>query len=214
MPGVAPEWRLSQERRTTLPSSRRAIDWPLSTKDWYTTLKCFTLLDSLQQIKKVEDLYGSRRFSQRRCDIRSLECRSAASARFIVGLLRPDFGMVFLVTEHGIWPSSENNYLFNLLRETSGVMAGLADLPGHVFDQSEVELLTCYLQIAMISGWGGVLWSKFDSSFVFISHDSWIVVGSAMKADELDGKLVKFGLTPEIFTGSLETLVSMSGRLN
>ena len=177
-------------------------------------MKCLGITDGLEQIRALERLHSSQRLCQRRFNIRSFECRSAASARFLVKLIRPDSGFLLLLTEYGIWPSSENPHLFNLLRQHSGISAGLIDLPGHMFVSSEIDLLVCYIQIILISGWVGILQSKSDASFIYISHDSWAVLGSTGSNDDVDAKLTGFDLNPELFTGSIQDLIQSDLKLH
>ena len=177
-------------------------------------MKCLNTSDGLKEVRALERLHCSKRLCQRRFDIESFECRSAASARFLVRLIQPDSGFLLLITEYGIWPSSENRYLFNLLRQHSGVSACLVDLPGHLFLSSEINLVVCYIQVIFISGWGGILQSRSDASFIYISHDSWSVLGSTDPSDDVDAKLAGFRLNPEVFTGSIQDLIQSDSKLH
>jgi hypothetical protein len=78
------------------------------------------------------------------------------------------------VTEWGIWPSSENWQLYYRLRQTYGDLQLLQDAPGHLFLEYESEDLSTFLQLAMLSGWGGYVLTEANHVNVFFSHDEYI----------------------------------------
>lgn len=78
------------------------------------------------------------------------------------------------VTEWGIWPSSENCQLYYKLRRTYGDPQLLQDAPGHLFLEYESEDLSTFLQIAMLSGWGGYILTDANYVNAFFSHDEYI----------------------------------------
>jgi hypothetical protein len=78
------------------------------------------------------------------------------------------------MTEWGIWPSSENWQLYYKLRQTYGDFRLLQDAPGHLFLEYESEDLSSFLQLAMLSGWGGYIMTQANYVNVFFSHDEYM----------------------------------------
>lgn len=73
------------------------------------------------------------------------------------------------IDEWGIW--NENLHLYYRFRQFYGDHRLLADAPGHLFQNYEVEDLASFLQIAMFNGWGGFILNAADYVNVFFSHD-------------------------------------------
>jgi hypothetical protein len=78
------------------------------------------------------------------------------------------------VTEWGLWPSSENWHLYYKLRQTYGDTRLLHEAPGHLFLEHEAEDLASFLQVAMLSGWGGYVLTEANYVNAFFSHDEYI----------------------------------------
>lgn len=81
---------------------------------------------------------------------------------------------LLLVTEWGVWGSSENWHLYYKLRQTHGDQRLLHEAPGHLFLEYEAEDLTSFLQIAMLNGWGGYILTHANYVNAFFSHDEYI----------------------------------------
>jgi hypothetical protein len=81
---------------------------------------------------------------------------------------------LLLITEWGIWPSSENWHLYYKLRHSYGDSRLLQDAPGHLFLEHEVEDLASFLQVSMLNGWGGYVLTEMDYVNAFFSHDEYI----------------------------------------
>jgi hypothetical protein len=81
---------------------------------------------------------------------------------------------LLLITEWGIWPSSENWHLYYKLRQSYGDQRFLHEAPGHLFLNYETEDLATFLQIAMSNGWGGYVLTAQNYVNLFFSHDEWI----------------------------------------
>ena len=81
---------------------------------------------------------------------------------------------LLFVTEWGIWPSTENWHLYYKLRQTYGDNRLLADAPGHLFLEYEVEDLASFLQLSMLNGWGGYVLTEANYVNAFFSHDEYI----------------------------------------
>jgi hypothetical protein len=78
------------------------------------------------------------------------------------------------ITEWGIWPSSENWHLYYKLRQSYGDFQLLHDAPGHLFLGYESEDLGTFLQLAMLSGWGGFLLTDANHVNASFSHDGYL----------------------------------------
>lgn len=64
------------------------------------------------------------------------------------------FAECFLwITQEGVWPNSEDSYLFYRLRESYGERRLLQQAPGHFFLKHERDDLVSYVSLALLSGW-------------------------------------------------------------
>jgi hypothetical protein len=82
--------------------------------------------------------------------------------------------VLLLITEWGIWGSSENWHLYYKLRQAYGDQRLLHEAPGHLFLEHEGEDLTSFLQISMLNGWGGYILTGANYVNAFFSHDEYI----------------------------------------
>lgn len=80
------------------------------------------------------------------------------------------------LTEYGIWPSSEDWYLYYTLRRFSGDYRQIQDAPCHIFLSHEGAELFSFLSLALRSGWGGILFGNADDVSIAFSHDDWLRV--------------------------------------
>jgi hypothetical protein len=100
--------------------------------------------------------------------------RLAFFAKWIADHLPYKQPVLVLITEWGIWPSSENWHLYYLLRTSHGEHRLLDEAPGHLFLEYEAADLTSFLQLAMMNGWGGYLLTEANYVNAFFSHDEHI----------------------------------------
>lgn len=121
------------------------------------------------------------------------QARSAWAARFLASLLGPG-PVLWWVTEWGVWPSSENAHLFAALRLAGGETRPLDEVPGHLFGASETGALVSYLQVALLSGWGGVALGLDGGSRLILSHDEWAMLRVADGAASPREELARHGL--------------------
>lgn len=105
--------------------------------------------------------------------------RSYVLAQRIASWLGSPSWCLFLVTEYGIWPSSENLHLYYRIRQSYRDNRHLHEAPGHYFLRHEVVDLVTFVDLALQFGWGGHLFSSVDDKRIFLSHDGWLRVGSA-----------------------------------
>jgi hypothetical protein len=78
------------------------------------------------------------------------------------------------ITEHGIWPGSENWQLYYRLRQSYHDERLLQEAPGHLFLTHETEDLASFLQLSLLNGWGGYVLTDADYANLFFSHDEFI----------------------------------------
>jgi hypothetical protein len=81
---------------------------------------------------------------------------------------------LLLLSEWGIWGSSENWHLYYKLRQSYGDQRLLHEAPGHLFLEYEAEDLASFLQVAMLNGWGGHILTGANYVNAFFSHDEYI----------------------------------------
>lgn len=78
---------------------------------------------------------------------------------------------IVLITETGIWPSSEDWYLYYLLRRSQGDWRSIDEAPGHIFMAHEQAEFLTWLRLFFRSGWGGVLAGNSDTTSYAFNHD-------------------------------------------
>lgn len=78
------------------------------------------------------------------------------------------------INEWGIWPSTENLHLYSTLRHAQYDYRLLHEAPGHLFLKHEKSLITSFLQIAMLNGWGGYILNQHGYVDALFSHDEFI----------------------------------------
>jgi len=78
------------------------------------------------------------------------------------------------IAEWGIWPTSENLHLYYTLRHAQNDFRLLHEAPGHFFLKHEKGLITSFLQVFMLNGWGGYILNQHGYVDVFFSHDEFI----------------------------------------
>jgi hypothetical protein len=76
-----------------------------------------------------------------------------------------------LITEWGIWPSSEDWYLYYLMRSHHGDRQMISEAPGHVFLGHERSEYFAFTRLFMQFGWGGIFAGNLDSIAYSLDHD-------------------------------------------
>jgi hypothetical protein len=97
-------------------------------------------------------------------------------AHWVASRLTYRMPTLLFITEWGIWPSSENWYLYYTRRQRYSDNRLLQEAPGHLFLGHEAEDLTSFLQLSMLNGWGGYVLTEANYINAFFSHD----VGSSL----------------------------------
>ncbi len=80
------------------------------------------------------------------------------------------------IDEFGIWPSSENWYLFDMFRRSLGERKHLHERPGHIFTAGDFDAVFGLLSMVLYFNWGAVLAPSSGTLVVRISHDEFIDV--------------------------------------
>jgi hypothetical protein len=75
------------------------------------------------------------------------------------------------IIEWGIFSSCENLHLYYTLRHAANDFRLMEEAPGHLFLKHETSLLTSFLQVAMLNGWGGYVLNGIGYADAFFSHD-------------------------------------------
>jgi hypothetical protein len=117
-------------------------------------------------------------------------------AKFCAAIM-PTGNISLLITDYGIFPSSENRFLYNRLRISYGNYEDLSETPLHVFEEIERAEILTYAQIAFINIWGGICFSH-ETLFFQFSHDEFVdfFVNDA-DIDKFGQKIADFGLSGE-----------------
>ena len=110
-----------------------------------------------------------------------------------------DFEQCWLaVTEYGIWPSSENWHLYEVLRINQGNSQKLYESPLHVFERSEQTLLASYLHLTLEFGWGGYVFCTPGDEALYMSHDGWLRFSSQPRLNQAISDLETMGFLDEL----------------
>ena len=120
--------------------------------------------------------------------------RSYAVAQRLAAWCQPFERLVLWVTEWGIWPSSENLYLYYTVRRAHGDARELHEAPGHIFLKHEQAELTTFLDLAIRFGWGGFLFGHPPHVAMTVSHDEWITIASDQPLAPIARDADDFGL--------------------
>jgi hypothetical protein len=89
---------------------------------------------------------------------------------------------LFLITEWGVWPSSENIDIFYGYRKQFGEERSLMDAPGHFFDTPDISKLQSLLHISLYCYWDALLvWQDWDVA-IWTSHDEVVAVHTRTEA--------------------------------
>ena len=100
--------------------------------------------------------------------------RLAYRTRWIAENLPYRQPVLLWITEWGIWSSSENWHLYDLLRKSHAEHRLLAEAPGHLFLDYETADLASFLQVSIMNGWGGYLLTEAGYLNAFFSHDEYM----------------------------------------
>ena len=101
--------------------------------------------------------------------------------------------------EWGIWSSSENTYLFNLVAKT--LFNEDITHPAEKYFQFSAEdgdAAQTLLQIGLQSGWGGLLFGE-DNNWLYFDHGGFGIIASTAKVAEILGPMDGLTILPSDF---------------
>lgn len=99
-----------------------------------------------------------------------------ALSRVLVSFFDTDKEALLWINEFGIWPSSEDRYLFNGFRRSLGEGSPLHEKPGHIFSKDDLDAVRSLVGMILYFVWGGILFSPAKGLAITISHDEFITV--------------------------------------
>lgn len=106
-------------------------------------------------------------------------------------------GRLLYIHQRGIWPTSEDPYLYSAVRGANDSQASVVDEPGHFFIVGENSKFCSFLCMAFDFGWGGIVAGAADDFSIFFNHDGLIAVAcqsdkSQTAVDTLTRRQLKF----------------------
>jgi hypothetical protein len=124
----------------------------------------------------------------------SERARSYAIACKIADWFGPFETAYLMVSETGIWPSSENLHLYYKVRDAYGEKRTVGETPGHVFLKHERADLVTFLDLVVQFGWGAVLFKYPPTASMVISHDEWMALNAEERLQAVGAEAEEFGL--------------------
>ncbi len=100
--------------------------------------------------------------------------RRTAIARALAGAIKDRPGLLW-ITGWGVWPSSENMHLFDLVRASFGEFRQVHEAGGHLYESGDEEILECLLDCVLYFSWDAWLIDDVARSAVGMSHDEALV---------------------------------------
>jgi hypothetical protein len=102
--------------------------------------------------------------------------RKTALSRTIASLFKDDDEALLWINEVGIWPSSEDRFLFDGFRRSLGEESPLPAKPGHLFSRDDLAPVASLVALVLYFVWGAILYSPARALVIKISHDELISV--------------------------------------
>ncbi|MFZ1503581.1 MAG: hypothetical protein WAS50_10530 [Nitrospira sp.] len=109
--------------------------------------------------------------------------KKTALSRAIASLFDTNEEALLWINEFGIWPSSEDAYLFHGFRRFLGEYSPLHEKPGHLFSKDDLEAIASLIAMMLYFVWGGVLYSRAKGLAIVISHDEFVTVHVRNRVD-------------------------------
>jgi hypothetical protein len=106
-----------------------------------------------------------------------------ALSRLLVSFCDSDQEAALWITEYGIWPSSEDTYLFQGFRHFLGEDRPLHEAPGHAFSKDDLHAVRSLVGMILYFVWGAILFSPANALAIKISHDEFITIYVRNQAD-------------------------------
>lgn len=102
--------------------------------------------------------------------------RKTALSRLLVSFFDTDEEALLWINEFGIWPSSEDRYLFEGFRSFLGESSPVHEKPGHIFSKDDLDAVRSLVAMVLYFVWGGIMYSPAKGLTIRISHDEFITV--------------------------------------
>ncbi len=118
--------------------------------------------------------------------------RHAILSRYLIHVLPQWDNCLLWVTTWGVWPTEENEPIYNHLRSGYGDNRPLIEAPGHLFDQSEKEDAVGFLRLVFTYGRDAYLIPSNSTTMVFVSHDEYVdvFVGDKQRLKDIEDGLL------------------------
>ena len=97
-------------------------------------------------------------------------------ARNVVNGLQLKTEACFVIDEHGVWPSSENPYLFYQYRKALNEKRTILEAPYHIFDNSDMKDIECLLDFALLFFWDSYIVEPNLKYVIKTSHDEYLAI--------------------------------------
>lgn len=102
--------------------------------------------------------------------------RKTALGRAVASVFTDDDEAMLWINEYGIWPSSEDRFLYEGFRRSLHEESPLHVKPGHLFSRDELAAVASLVALVLYFVWGAILYSPARALVIKISHDECISV--------------------------------------
>ena len=113
--------------------------------------------------------------------------RKTALSRVLVSFFDTDEEALLWINEFGIWPSSEDRYLFEGFRRFLGERSPVHEKPGHIFSKDDLDAVRSLVAMILYFVWGGIMYSPAKGLTIKMSHDEFITM---FARDPQDGSII------------------------
>jgi len=113
--------------------------------------------------------------------------RKTALSRVLLSFFDTDEEALLWIDEFGIWPSSEDRYLFEGFRRFLGERSPLHEKPGHIFSKDDLDAMRSIVAMTLYFVWGGIMCSPAKDLIIRMSHDEFI---SVLAMDLKNGSII------------------------
>ena len=139
----------------------------------------------IEQYQDYEDRRGKVVFPVPREHARLL-----SFGRRLVDLVGNQSELLVIPTDWGIWRSSENWHLYELICQASGGgQSHLKERPTHCFAGNEHDLALDFIYLFLLFSWDFFVFGGRDEDLLFVSHDGFALYYSPTRTVELEAML-------------------------
>lgn len=125
-----------------------------------------------------------------------------ALAKTFVAWLGDFSDCLLWVCEFGIWPSREDLNVYYRLRASYGDLRQLSEASGHLFFTHERSDIGSFLSLAIQFGWGAHVLTGPSWTYMFLSHDGWMLAASEMFHNQIITDLEARSISYEVLAKS------------